>query len=58
NTGFIRVKAIKNRKQLSNYFMKDEEWYIPWGVDIILAVGILIWIWILTIFLMSVCTSD
>lgn len=31
NTGFIRIKAIKNRKKLSNYFMKDEEWYIPLG---------------------------
>ncbi|GAI13871.1 unnamed protein product, partial [marine sediment metagenome] len=31
NTGFIRIKAIRNRKRLSNYFMKDEEWYIPLG---------------------------
>ena len=31
NTGFIRIKAIKNRKKLSNYFMKDPEWYIPLG---------------------------
>jgi len=31
NTGFVRIKAIKNRKRLSNYFMKDEEWYIPLG---------------------------
>lgn len=31
NTGFIRVKAIKNRKRLSNYFMKDDEFYIPLG---------------------------
>jgi len=31
NTGFIRVKAIKNRKRLSTYFLKDPEWYIPLG---------------------------
>ncbi|GAG70081.1 unnamed protein product [marine sediment metagenome] len=31
NTGFIKIKPIKNRKRLSNYFMKDEEWHIPLG---------------------------
>jgi len=31
NTGFIRVKAIKNQKRLSSYFLKDAEWYIPLG---------------------------
>ncbi|GAI21260.1 unnamed protein product, partial [marine sediment metagenome] len=31
NTGFIKIKAIRNRVQLSNYFMNDEEWYIPLG---------------------------
>lgn len=31
NTGFIKIKAIKNRKRLSTYFLKDPEWYIPLG---------------------------
>ncbi len=31
NTGWIKVKAIQNQKRLSSYFLKDHEWYIPFG---------------------------